>query len=246
MRLHLAVAVLVLPSLLHAQHPDSMVTLTGRVVDATDSGGIAQAILTVAGSDIHARSDGWGYYTLRGVRRGAREIVVQALGYAKLTQSVDVLLPGKLNDDFFMMRVPHVLTQMVIEGRSMRVPRGFEEVYRRGALGFGYLITREQIDSINPMDLKTMLDMLPGVRTNDRGVYFPMCSLPQLWVDGTNMTRMDRTVSDYTNTINDFLHYMAPNEVQAMEVYKSHVTVPAEFLTGNPCGVIAIWTKRGP
>lgn len=235
----------VAPTLARAQRSDSNSILVGRVVDQSDSGGIAHATITVPGTRLQTQSDGLGYYKLEGIRPGPREVVVRAIGYAKLTQSEDLSPREEQKADFSMMRLPHTLETMVIEGHKMRVPRGFEEVYHRGIVGFGHFITREQIDSIDPIDLKSMLGMIAGVGTNDRGVTFPLCTLPQLWVDGTRMTK-SANVYNYRETVYDFLGMMAPTDVQAMEVYTSHVTVPAEFLDGNPCGVIAIWTRRGP
>jgi hypothetical protein len=37
----------------------------------------------------------------------------------------------------------------------------------------------------------------------------------------------------------------APDEVAVLEVYGRSSTVPAEYLTIDGCGVVAVWTKRG-
>ncbi len=254
MRLHLAVVALILPALLHAQQADSLVTITGRVIDDGDSGTVAHATLYVAGTGVEGRTDGFGYYHLYKVPRGKREVVVRALGYARLTQSVDVFSPGELKLDFHLMRVPHELSQMVINGRSMRVPRSFEDVYRRGGLGEGVFITREQIDSLNPIDLKALLETVPGLYVNERGVYFQRCPVtfaPQLWIDGQRATRF-RRISTGPGPIQDPYFFMElmngvlPKQVQAIEVYRSNSETPAEFLDGSGCGVVAIWTLRSP
>jgi hypothetical protein len=254
MRFRLALTALFLPIALWSQGSDSLVTLSGRVLDQTDTAGIAYATVNVVGTDIQARTDGWGHYDLRGLRLGSHTVVVRAIGYARLTQSLDVLLPGKMHMDLSMMRVPHMLTTMVIQGRALRVPHGFEEIYRRGMRGWGKFFTREQIDSLNPLDLKTMLATIPGVYPNDRGVYFARCPAywsPQLWIDGQRVTRFAKIQHPGDGPdpdpyqFNEFLTGILPSEVQAMEVYPSNPSTPAEFL-GYGCGVIAVWTKRGP
>lgn len=259
MRARLVLVAVCLPAFAAAQRPDSTATLLGRVVDEVDSGAVAFATISVAGADLLTRADGWGYFRISGIKPGPHELVIRALGYAKLTQSVD-LVPGTTpRRPYSMTRVPHLLEQMVVEGRSMRVPRGFEDVYRRGGTGFGVFITREQIDSMNPLDIKAMLAPIPGVYVNDRGVYFQRCPgtwPPQLWIDGQRVTRFKRQDQPDFHSftpppadpyfLNELLTGIGPQEVQAIEVYRSNSETPAEFLDGSGCGVLAIWTKRGP
>lgn len=236
----LAAAAVVVPVALCGQQPRTA-TLLGRIIDQTDTAAVAHATVNVLGTNLVGYTDGWGYFRISGIVPGDREIVVRALGYAKLTESQTFANGEQLKRDFSMMRLPHTLTQMVILGHSMRVPHGMEAIYRRGMRGWGKFITREQIDSINPVDLKMMLGMLPGVFENDHGVTFPTCGNPHIWVDGQDMTRFEGSYAQA-----EFLSYLIPSEVQAVEVYTRPLTVPAEFLGGNPCGVVAIWLKRGP
>lgn len=244
MRVPLLLAAVLLPVPLGAQQSEPVVTLLGRVADGVDSGAVAHATINVVGTDLVSRTDGWGYFRIDGLRPGHHELLIRALGYARLSGTEDFAAGGPVHRDYYMSRVPQVLTEMVVQGRAMRVPHGFEEVYRRGARGWGTFITREQIDSLNPIDLKSMLVAIPGVHVNDRGVSFPRCPLhwlPQVWIDGTRMTRFGSVMR-----VNESLSQVLPADVQAMEVYHSVATTPAEFLDGSGCGIIAIWTKRGP
>jgi hypothetical protein len=238
-------------------HP-ALAALQGRVLDATDSGAVAWAEVQVIGTNLIARADGRGNFRLSGIPASAKEFSARSLGYARLTQSEEFVPGAALRRDIYMMRIPHTLTQMVIQGRSMRVPRSFEQIYRRGARGFGTFITHEQIDSLNPPDLKTILGAVPGVYTNERGMYFLKCGggeLGQLWIDGQRVTRFRKQIvsagmirgreSSDPYFMNDFLTGIRPTQVQAVEVYSSRTSVPAEFLETNPCAVVAIWTKRG-
>lgn len=255
MRIRLLVVAVLFPLPLAAQRADTTVTLLGRVVDQVDSGAIAHATINVLGTGLVARTDGWGYFRIDGVHPGQRELVIRALGYAKLIQSEEIAAGTGARRDYYMTRVPHVLTEMVVQGRAMRVPHGFEEIYRRGSRGWGTFITREQIDSLNPVDLKSLLTTIPGVYTNDRGVYFQRCPVfwtPQLWVDGQRVTRFAKARHPEDGPdpdpyhFNEYLTGILPSDVQAMEVYASNASTPAEYLDGSGCGVIAVWTKRGP
>lgn len=260
MRLALLLGAVAMPALVGAQQQDSTVVLLGRVADEVDSGAVAHAMINVLGTDVVAHSDGWGYFRIGGLPLGTHTLIIRALGYGKLQQSFDITGGSTARRDFYMTRVPHLLTEMVIHGRGMRVPRGFEDVYRRGTRGLGgTFITREQIDSLNPLDLKTMLATIPGVFTNDRGVYFDRCPdswRPQLWIDGVRVTEFKKTATpdpvansmgtdDDPFFFNELLTQILPSQVQAIEVYPSNMTTPAEFL-GYGCGTIAVWLKRGP
>lgn len=255
MRFRFLLGVTLLPMAVRAQGADRTVTLLGRVADEVDSGAVAHATVNVLGTDLIARTDGLGNFRIDGVRPGQHELIIRALGYARLTQSDDFSDGTRVRRDYYMTRVPHVLTEMVVQGRAMRVPHGFEEIYRRGARGWGTFITREQIDSLNPIDLKTMLASIPGVYANDRSVSFLRCPAfwkPQLWIDGQRMTRFAKpqrsgAVPDPDPyQFNEYLTGILPSDVQAMEVYAANSSTPAEFLDGSGCGVIAVWTKRGP
>lgn len=255
MRFAIPAAMLVIPLVAESQQV-ALAALAGRVLDATDSGAVAYAELQIVGTNMVVRADGRGNYRVTGIPSTAKEFSVRALGYARLTQSEEFTPGASLQRDIYLMRIPRVLTQMTVQGRSMRVPRSFEQIYERGARGFGAFITREQIDSMNPFDLKTMFSTVAGVYTDSRGVYFQRCSgseRGELWLDGQRVTRFRRQrppgavgIDPDPYFFNEFLEQVKPSSVQAIEVYPSHAVIPGEFLDAQPCAVIAIWTKRGP
>ena len=258
MRFQKLLLAVLLPAAAAAQRADSTVTLIGRVRDQVDSGAVAHATINVLGTSLVAVPDGKGQFRIDGIRPGTRELVIRALGYAKLIQSDGFSGNGVVRRDYYMQRIPHALTEMVVQGRAMRVPHGMEEIYRRGARGWGTFITREQIDSLDPIDIKSMLATIPGVYTNDRGVAFQRCPpswQPQLWIDGQRVTRftrlaqLDRNAIGPTtdpNFLNELLTGILPRQVQAIEVYTSNASTPAEFMDRAGCGTIAVWTLRGP
>ena len=252
LRLPLAAALLLAAPLLTAAgaQEDSALTVVGRVTDATDSAAVARAIVDVPGTDVSLRTNGFGRFRITGLRRDARELVVRALGYEKVTLVLDAARTGTVNvGDIRLERKPQQLSQMVVQGRSARVPRGFAEVYRRGLSGRGKFITREQIDSLNPAQLKTVLFGINGVYVNQRGVYFNRCiggQTGQLWVDGSRVTRFTNINPRTTdpNFMNELLNTILPVQVQAIEVYPNQSSIPAEFMDAQPCAVIAVWTRR--
>ena len=255
MSLFAALVVALLPmATIRSPGGDSTATLVGRVADATDSGGIAGASVQIVGTSLTVRTDGRGHFRLRRISPGPHQIEVRAFRYAPDTTPVSFSTGDSLRVQIYLNRLPQLLSEMVVHGRAMRVPRGFEAVYARGARGWGTFITTEQIDSIGPKDVKTMFEGIRGIVVNQRGVYFNRCGgntvmwpeWAELWVDGDRVTRFNVSgdPSD-PRMMNDWLENIPPSDVQAIEVYTSSVTIPADFASGgSPCAVIAVWRKR--
>jgi hypothetical protein len=59
-----------------------------------------------------------------------------------------------------------------------------------------------------------------------------------LFLDGFLLSTPGR----YPATLDEMV---MPDEVAVLEVYGRSSTVPAEYLTMDGCGVVAVWTKRG-
>jgi Carboxypeptidase regulatory-like domain/TonB-dependent Receptor Plug Domain len=233
---------------------DSTVMLVGRVLDGTDSAGVSGANVQIVGTALSVRSDGRGMFRVAGVPAGQHTIEVRAFRYSRLGRTVTFVLGDSIRLDLYMDRVAQLLSEMTVHGRSMRVPRGFELVYARGARGWGTLITAEQIDSLGPRDVKSMFESIAGVVVTQHGVFFNRCygnrelwgEYAELWIDGNRVTRFNSSddPSD-SRRFNDFLENIPPSDVQAIEVYSSSVNIPAEFTSGgSPCAVIAVWRKR--
>ena len=222
----------------HAQGAE----IHGRVTEAGDTIGVGGAEIELVGTALHHSADKNGEFLFSAVPAGTYTIRVRRLGYQPLTEQVTLDDGAVYDRKLALSRFANALTRVRIEGRMVKVPARFEEVYRRGARGWGTFITREDIDRRNPLDTKAMLDMIPGVLVNDRGITFQRCRPPgpakvQVYVDGVRMTN-DFPGSDMMHTLAD----VNPTSIQAMEVYRGVAQLPAEFLD-DACAVIAIWTK---
>jgi hypothetical protein len=225
------------PALAAAQSRDSMAVIEGHVRDAVDSGAVALAEVRVG--ERFVRSDGLGKYRLT-VPPGEHEIVYRILGYAP-TQLQLPFAPGEtVRWDIYLDRVPQLLTSMEVRGKSVRVPAGYETVYKRAARGLGSFITKERIDSLAANNIMAVLREanVPFIRA-ERNVSDQImlvtqrCRSVQLLFNGTPIT--------YASAITDIMEKTPPGWVQAIEVYDSRATMPLEFLPN--CGVVAIWTR---
>jgi hypothetical protein len=118
------------------------------------------------------------------------------------------------------------------------------DFYDRKSRGFGYFITRDEIEKRNPMNLSDMMRMVPGAKlipmtgTNQATLRFSRAQIgrdcpPQYWVDG---------VKAYDLNIDDLI----PSDVEGIEIYPGASTIPPQFNTREGttiCGVVLIWTR---
>lgn len=222
----------------------------GRVIDATDSAVVSGAEVAVSGAR-RTRSDGVGAFRVSNLAVGRHGISVRMLGYALFTDSIDVGDGAVVARDVYLTRVPRLLSQMVVKGRSLRVLAGFEDVYRRAQMSNGILVTREQIDSLNPKDVTALLNSTGPFRaTPNRDAPDRLRSARcQAMIPGSNAG--GRPVTLYLNgvplgdtfAINEVLDHMAPSGIQAIEMYNGSTSVPMTYQPA--CAVVAVWTRRG-
>jgi hypothetical protein len=229
---------------------EATATFKGRIRDGSDSGVVSYAQIQVSGAR-SLRSNNSGEFTISKIPAGSQEVSVRMLGYAQFTDRLNFVADETVTRDIYLTRVPRLLSQMVVKGRSMRVPSGFEDVYQRGANGAGSFLTREQIDSLNPRDVIGLLHEVPFVHINANSqasnrLTTSRCRgmIPGSPVSGTSVTVYFNGVP-VTNTIwlNDLLEHTAPSMIQAVEVYNGSTTVPPVFQPA--CAAIAIWTRKG-
>jgi hypothetical protein len=112
--------------------------------------------------------------------------------------------------------------------------RGFHD---RRASRRGHYIDRAQLDAATGKRLSDVIRDLPGVRllpspsSAVSAVRFRNCQ-PLIWVDAV------RNVGDELDAV------VSIGDVEAMEVYVSPGTVPAQFRDmRQPCGAILVWTR---
>jgi hypothetical protein len=250
-----------------AQASAGAAALRGRVTEAGDTSitvGGASIELTGTGYRVYADRD--GRFVLGNVAPGSYELRIRRLGYQPLVRKLSLAADATIDETFQLPRLAGALTAVVIEGRMVKVPARFEDVYRRGSSGWGKFITREMIDSLQPMDTKRLFDGIPTVRVSERGIEFAKCMNPisttiqrqkastdlphvQVYVDGNRLTRLqkaqkygDDLLPTITDDANDILKSIRPYEIQAMEIYTGTARIPGEF-NNDACAVVAIWTK---
>jgi len=195
-----------------------------------------------------SRSDGFGRYRLV-LPPGLHVVSIRMLGYAALDDTVAVSDGQPATRNLYLVRVPRLLSTMVVQGKAVRVPSGFEDVYRRARMNHGTFVTAEQIDSINPRDVAALLNRMSPVRVNPNRndparLSTPRCSpmTPGAPSEAQSVVLLLNGAPLRNNlSINEVLDYMAPSNIQAVEMYNGPTNVPATFQPA--CAVVAIWTR---
>jgi hypothetical protein len=247
--------------------------IEGRVHMPNDSTPVVGATVGIVGGYEQMVTNTRGEFYFGNIRPGRYEMRVRRLGMEQLVKIVTVG-PGEIvfvNWDMGLL--PQMLTEVTVHGSKVRVPPSFQEPFRRAAQGYGDYFLAGDIQRQNPIDTRSLLQQLPGVRVNVRGVRFQRCgtealdptigptqasedfgnqgALSNVSTDASNMVDMGIQVyvdghrmTSLGTSVDDILNSITPSEIEIMEVYRGVARIPVEYLA-NACAVIAIWTKRG-
>jgi len=141
-----------------------------------------------------------------------------------------------------MEELPQRLAAAEVKAATATRRNGLRDFDDRRSKGRGQFFDREQIVGRNTLRTSEVLRGARGVRlqrlrSGGNGVRFasyaktPNC-IPNLWLDGQLVRDME--VDD-----------VPANQIEAIELYESWTSTPAEFSRGSelPCGTIVIWTR---
>jgi len=213
--------------------------ISGRLVDRATHAPVVGAEVFVLGQHRPVMSDSNGAFLYR-LASGEYLLQVRQIGYIKAEWTVEVP-EGEIVELLLQLEpIAFVLPPAVIEGRPEDLPtwfRGFED---RRVAKRGQFLTRAEIERRDPsVTLGNLLRTLNGLRMycsrggcNIRMTRWSNCQ-PLYYQDGLPV---------FAGTAEGFVAM----DIHGIEVYGLS-DVPVEFQRpGLRCGVIAIWTRRGP
>lgn len=254
--------------------PSAGQTISGTLLDLeTDQPiqfGLVMLYTTEGDSITQAVSDARGRFSVTSPEPGSFVMIAAALGYEETRAGTFDLGPdGRMQVEYRLPSEPLPLDAVLVSvGRPVvdhhLVRNGFVRRLQRGT---GRFITPYDIEQSTARSTEALFESIPSMqvgtaRSQVGGLNLPMPHLgetvqfmtpaglctPTVYVDGRPARidpRMGVTLS----------HHVSINDVEAVEVYRRAAEIPVEFAPGTQdlsdteltgCGMILVWTKRGP
>ncbi len=218
-------------------------TLVGVV---RDSSGIPIPGVEVQfkGADfVSVRTNDSGGFRMVNLPTGLASVTLRRMGFAPASAEVR-LRSGRTDSLVFSLNalaatLAGVLVEDEYEARSHRLLAGFWE---RRARGFGYFLTRDQIEKRDAREFADLVRLTPsvsvGTRNGRRVIRFNRGAAgrdcpPQYVVDGMKIE--NGSPDEFT-----------PQDIEAIELYSGPATIPPQFaprFNSFTCGAVVIWTR---
>jgi TonB family protein len=229
------------PSLAAAQGAAAPGTI---LISVRDSSGtrIAGAQVSVRGTELYGVTDEQGQLQLRSIQPGRVRLDVRRLGFRPTALDVTVAGKATTETDVTLVRVAQQLSPVLIRGTAGDFPARMAGFFDRRDKGIGRFLMRQEIEKGNPSELTDVFRRLPSVRVVSTASIRHAIRLrgqrcaPLVWMDGFPLTAAEFD-----------LDLVAPETVEAIEVYSGVSEVPARFMGPQglgSCGVIVIWSRH--
>lgn len=207
-----------------------------------------------------AVTDSLGGFAWSGLPGGEYHLVVRRLGFRPVDVGVHIEEGIDRYAAIVLVRTTPLLDTVSVTAASiLPSPSGrstaMDAFYERQRKGVGHFITREDIENHSPSTLGSLLQRVSGIEVSTHGdgtltVQSSNCRASSLrtqskfvddwggvalYVDGSRVPDSDRRAFSGTLT---------PDQIEAIEVYRSPTELPAEAV-GNACSAVYIWTRSG-
>ena len=230
-------------------------TVRGVVVDELGNRSVAAAAVlllaedgTIGGGII---SDSLGAYSITAAAPGKYFIRVDRSGYGTLTTpTFDIAVGENIDLELRVARQTIVLDPVTVTGVADRTgPGPLADFYRRQRMGMGAFVTRDEIE-LRGNPAFTSLLQAKGHRVRvvrAGGRFFTIRFLgaggaqqscpPVVYYDGFKLGSIDELNPD---------QFFITSDIEGIEAYP-WLAVPPEFQDRDSrCGVVVVWSKRGP
>lgn len=231
----------------------------GRAIDASSRRpivGVAVSAEDASGALIATSlTDSVGRFFLGVTDPGDYVIRALHIGYQEVASRPLVLLVGDVIVMEIRLDERAIPIDPIVVTERQRFDIGalqnfYTRMDRMQAAGLGQFITRSQIESRSPNQITDMLQMMHGIFTvpiNGRPTSDAVLMrkggspcVPALFIDGVRLMRTLGTVELYS--IDD---YVAPADVEGVEIYRGFSEMPGDLHDDSGCGVVSVYTRRG-
>lgn len=225
-----------------AAAPAGPAAMAGTVVSASDGRPLQGAFVSLARTGVGAITDSTGNFRIPRTLAGSDTVSVHYVGFETSKTEIE-LAPDRITRVVFLLSPTVVrVAELYVEVPRAERPGPMREFERRRARRAGFFLSAEDIRERQPGVASDVLRGVPGLdvgpvfmgkATVRMSRHLGDCQ-PNIFLDGIYMPRME--VDD-----------LRPEDLGAMEIYRSPAEVPPEFksMSAGGCGAIVIWTSGG-
>jgi carboxypeptidase family protein len=225
-------------------------TLVATVVDASSKDFLPAVEVRLVQLGRSAKTDFLGEARVAGVATGQYRIEARLLGYKPEAVDLPFRSPDTLRVTFLLMRIATTLDTTRVTAQN--VPSHLSEFETRRSLGTGRFLTETELSAAANSDLGRLIaERFPGLLavsgSAGQGTYLFSTRGGTVKGKAANANRCpiqvyrDGMRSGAPQEATD-LSDLKPQEFLGVEYYNESST-PAEYRSGNVCGVLLIWTK---
>jgi hypothetical protein len=224
--------------------------LTGRLVDSAGAP-VPNADVVLAAGSRTATVDVNGRFTFRDVSPGYHTVLARAIGYGFTSARVFVPPDDTGHVEIRMQASPRWLSpiEVTVSADAALLP----DFSRRRRAGFGYFVSRAELEAAGPITLSQYLRRIPVIRIRESlGLAQAVSSRGSrtALVNGAVMAVpcvMRIALDGQLQPEEVGLDLISPIEIGGIEIYPGPSTIPAEFAAWSNeigCGLIVVWTRR--
>lgn len=240
-----ALALLAAAAPAHAQQRGRTARLSVVVVDSA-ARPVPGTRVQVSGAPAAAWSDSAGLAAVERIPTGSRLVQIERTGYVPENAVIRFDPGSDLRIQVTLTSAPFTLDTLQVVAWRQRAALARAGFYARQRQGLGSFLTREELDRAPAAsDLGNVLARLRGFTVTRPGGRLMVLStrgpgslqsgdcVPAVFVDGLPADM-------------ELLGSLTPGDVEAVEGYAGSAAAPGEYASASVCGVILVWTRKGP
>lgn len=212
--------------------------LLGEVV-GTNGQAIRDARVNLDGSPTFAISNDTGVFLLPNLPAGSQSLIIRRLGFLPKRLPVELRSGATTPVIVVLDQTVRVLDSVRVLAQRTRSQEEFMADFqkRKRASPGGIFLTDEQLARRVYTDTPDIFRTIPGLVVSTDGVV----SLTRGALSMTELACVPTVYIDDVRIGDSTVDIVRPQEIRAIEVYKSAASVPPQY--NDPCGAIVIWTK---
>jgi hypothetical protein len=234
---------------------------TGTVLSSGKREPLGGVEVLLSGLGMSAHTSDSGAFRINDIPPGAHVVQLRRVGYAPLTLQLG-FVAGDITERQFLLAKVQTLDSVVVAASRAAIPE-FEE---RRKLGIGHFIGRDELAKQESRRMSEVLARVGGLRlerafggnqawvkagrgqqTNYKPDVFSASMgakagcYADVWLDGV------RVYAGRDNEPLFDINSIQPALLEGVEYYAGAAQIPARFTRVNSvCGVLVVWTRRGP